>query len=45
VFRNELMTDTIPGSINPLSILTIGALPDLGYTIDYTKADAYTMPI
>ncbi|MBI2736184.1 MAG: hypothetical protein HYX38_06485 [Rhodospirillales bacterium] len=44
VFGNELMTGFISGSVNPLSILTIGALKDLGYAVDYGKADSYTMP-
>jgi hypothetical protein len=27
---------------NPISRITIGGLQDLGYTVDYTKAEAYT---
>ncbi|WP_422000756.1 leishmanolysin-related zinc metalloendopeptidase [Reyranella sp.] len=43
IFGNERMTGFLSGAVNPLSILTIGALQDLGYTVDYTKADAYTL--
>jgi hypothetical protein len=28
----------------PLSRITVGALQDLGYSVDYAKADAYTLP-
>jgi len=44
VFANELMTGFISGRPNPLSIMTIGALRDLGYSVNYGAADAYTMP-
>ena len=44
VFGNELMTGFISGTPNPLSILTIGALQDLGYGVNYAAADAYTIP-
>ncbi len=43
VMRSELMT---PGSSDPapLSAITIQAIADLGYTVDVTQADAYTLP-
>lgn len=44
VFGDEMMTGFVSGPVNPLSILTIAALKDLGYSVDYTKADAYTLP-
>jgi hypothetical protein len=44
VFANELMTGFISGRPNPLSILTVGSLQDLGYAVNYAAADAYTMP-
>ena len=44
VFGNELMTGFIAGSPNPLSTLTIAALQDLGYTVNYSAANSYTMP-
>jgi hypothetical protein len=44
-FGNELMSSALgPGDDSPLSILTIGALADLGYTVDPAQADPYTLP-
>lgn len=44
-FNNELMTGFLdsPGA-NPLSRLTIGSLDDLGYVVDYSSADPYSLP-
>ena len=40
----ELMTGFINiGGVNPLSKITVGAMKDMGYTVDLTKADAYTV--
>ena len=44
VFGNELMTGFINSGKNPLSIMTIRSLEDLGYTVDTTAADPYTPP-
>ena len=44
VFGNELMTGFINPGKNPLSIMTIRSLEDLGYTVDTTAADPYTPP-
>lgn len=44
VFGNELMTGFIGGASQPLSVLTLGALQDLGYDVDLTKAEAYAIP-
>jgi hypothetical protein len=44
VFGNELMTGYISGVPDPLSIVTIGALRDMGYTVNYSAADAYALP-
>lgn len=45
LFDSELMTgyaeDRPP---MPLSILTVGCMADLGYLVDYTWADPYTIP-
>ena len=42
VFGDELMTGwTTLGKASPLSKMTIGAIQDLGYTVDYSKADPY----
>lgn len=38
----ELMTTALNEGINPLSRVSIGALEDLGYDVDYTNAGAYT---
>lgn len=43
-FRTELMTG-YAGAVNPLSRLSIEGLADLGYTVDPTVADAYTVPV
>jgi Leishmanolysin len=49
VFNTELMTsflDSIPPSVpNPLSKLSIASLEDLGYTVSYTSAEAYTLSL
>ncbi len=43
-FGNELMTGFINGGINPLSRVTVGALEDMGYTVNYAAADEYVLP-
>ena len=45
VFGNELMTGFSEplGVFQPLSRVTIGSMEDLGYAVDYTAADAYTL--
>ncbi len=43
VFGDELMAPTF-ASTAPLSKVTIAALADLGYQVDYTEAAAYTVP-
>ena len=47
VFGDELMTPTI--SVNaqtaqPLSKVTIASLADLGYRVDLTQADSFSLP-
>lgn len=44
LFRNELMTGFVGDQNNPLSRLTVASLRDLGYTIDLTKGETYTLP-
>lgn len=46
VFDNELMTPAINGNRpgNPLSVVTVSSLADLGYTVDSEKADLYELP-
>lgn len=43
-FDNELMTGFIDPGDNPLSRLTIAALQDLGYQVNASAADAYSLP-
>jgi hypothetical protein len=40
---SELMTGVLDSTINPLSRITIAGLEDLGYTVDYSKADPFTV--
>ncbi len=43
VLRAEVMTGWLtPGALNPLSRVTIGALEDLGYHVDYEGADTFS---
>lgn len=41
---NELMTGFINTSGNPLSLVTVGALMDLGYQVNFGMADGYALP-
>ena len=43
VMQSELMTPRLGGT-HPLSAITIQSMADLGYTVDVTQADAYTLP-
>jgi hypothetical protein len=38
----ELLTGTLDNGTNPLSIVTVGSLWDMGYEANYDAADAYT---
>jgi hypothetical protein len=40
--RSELMTGYLDPTKNPLSRITIAALEDIGYLVDYTTADPYS---
>ena len=44
IFATELMTPQIGGSSNPISRITVGSLADIGYTVNFNAADAYTAP-
>lgn len=44
VHDNELMTGWVNLGANPLSAITIQSLADMGYSVDLTAADAYTLP-
>ena len=43
VYSNELMTGFISGQTQPMSLLTVQSLKDLGYQVDVTKADAFAI--
>jgi subtilisin family serine protease len=47
VFAAELMTGyaEMPGTAMPISRITVGALQDLGYQVNYAKADPYARPV
>ena len=42
-FANELMTGFVSLASNPLSTVTIASLQDLGYAVDLTQAEPYTI--
>lgn len=44
IFGNELMTPTLNMGTQYLSRITVGALQDAGYTVDYSKADQGFVP-
>jgi hypothetical protein len=44
VFDNELMTGYVDVAAQPLSATTIQSLADLGYSVDVSQADPYTIP-
>ena len=43
VFDNELMTGFIGPGANPLSAITLQALADMGYSVNLSAADPYTL--
>ena len=44
VFKNELMSGFIAAPNNPLSKVTVASLQDLGYQVDMSAAEAFTLP-
>lgn len=44
IFGHELMTGHMDIGPNPLSRLTLAALEDMGYSVDYDAAEAFTLP-
>ena len=44
VFGDELMTGFLSGSTNPLSRVTVGTLQDLGYAVNYSSAESFSLP-
>ncbi|HEX8450739.1 MAG TPA: leishmanolysin-related zinc metalloendopeptidase [Longimicrobium sp.] len=45
ILRNELMTGYINAGQNPLSVLTVRSLTDLGYGVDPSRADAFSLAL
>jgi hypothetical protein len=43
VFDPEIMTGFLNAGPNPLSVVTIASLADLGYTVDVNEADPFTI--
>ncbi|HEX6372544.1 MAG TPA: Ig-like domain-containing protein [Longimicrobium sp.] len=43
VLGRELMTGFLNNGTNPLSVLTVRSLTDLGYTVDVSTAEAFTI--
>ena len=44
VFGTELMTTVLDSADAPVSNVTLASLADLGYEVDYTKAEPYALP-
>ena len=44
LFGNEVMTGFLGGGLNPFSRLTIAALQDMGYPVNFNAADPYVLP-
>lgn len=44
VYGDELMTGFLSGAQQPISVMTIQSLRDLGFSVDLTRADDYTLP-
>ncbi len=42
-FGNELMTGFLSGGANPLSEVTTASMLDMGYQVDLSKSDGYTL--
>jgi len=45
ILRNELMTGYINAGSNPLSVLTVRSLMDLGYSVDPSRADPFFLTL
>jgi hypothetical protein len=44
VFRNELMTGIVRSAGNPLSLMTVASLQDMGYAVDPSAAETFVLP-
>jgi len=45
VLANELMTGFLDNGSNPMSLLTVRSLTDMGYTVDIGAADAFSVSL
>ena len=45
VLGSELMTGFVDSGQNPLSVVTVESLADLGYLVNSEPADSYTVPL
>lgn len=45
VFDTELMTGFIGSGASPLSVVTLASLADVGYGVDFTKADGFALSL
>lgn len=45
VFGNELMSGFVEFAPNPLSVVTVASLADLGYSVDLDQADEFQLPV
>jgi hypothetical protein len=45
VFANELMTGFYNSGVNPLSAVSATALRDLGYVVDDSRTESFTLPL
>jgi hypothetical protein len=45
VFGDEIMTPILTGTVQPLSLVTIEALADLGYGVDLSQADPFSLSV
>jgi hypothetical protein len=43
VFDNELMTAYLDAGANPMSVITVAAMGDVGYDVNYAAAQTYTV--
>ena len=43
VFKNELMTGYLNSGVNPLSRVTVASMQDIGYSVSYVGADAFSI--
>ena len=44
IFRNELMSGFVASAGNPLSRVTVGSLQDIGYQVDLSAAEFFSLP-